>query len=124
MANPHGRLQRRDITSVDTSWVPKTRCTCVAERAETRADAQVLVTTTARLNYSDQHAAVRRTAKAMHALGVRRGDFGEVLMGTDDTWGPRIYAAGVIGAVTVPVNTRFKAAELAFCLAQADVKVL
>ena len=34
------------------------------------------------------------------------------------------YAAATLGAVTVPVNTRFKSAELAFCLAQADVKAL
>ena len=34
------------------------------------------------------------------------------------------YGAALIGAVTVPVNTRFKAAELAFCLKQADVKLL
>ncbi|MNS53498.1 Long-chain-fatty-acid--CoA ligase [compost metagenome] len=34
------------------------------------------------------------------------------------------YACALIGAVTVPVNTRFKTEELAFCLQQADVKLL
>ena len=34
------------------------------------------------------------------------------------------YAAATLGAVTVPVNTRFKSAELGFCLKQADVKAL
>src|SRR6267143_1041769 len=34
------------------------------------------------------------------------------------------YGAALIGAVTVPVNTRFKAAEVAFCLQQADCKAL
>ncbi|MGZ3361186.1 MAG: AMP-binding protein, partial [Xanthobacteraceae bacterium] len=106
------------------TWRPKTLYAFVAERAETRGDAQALVTTTARLSYRSQRAAVRRAAKAMHALGVQRGDFVGILMGNDETWVTLFYAAAAIGAVTVPVNTRFKSAELAFCLAQADVKVL
>ncbi|MET0469259.1 MAG: AMP-binding protein, partial [Xanthobacteraceae bacterium] len=106
------------------SWTAKTLYTFVAERAETRGDAKALVTTTACLTSRDQHAAVRRAAKAMHALGVRRGDFVGILMGNNEAWVTLFYAAATIGAVTVPINTRFKAAELAFCLAQADVKVL
>src|SRR5262245_29891932 len=106
------------------SWVPRTLYEVVTERAATRGDAEALVTTSARLSYRDLHAAVRRTAKAMHALGLRRGDFVGILMGNDETWVTLFYAAATIGAVTVPINTRFKAAELAFCLAQADVKVL
>jgi fatty-acyl-CoA synthase len=45
-------------------------------------------------------------------------------MGNDEKWLATFYGAAVIGAVTVPVNTRFKAAELAFCLKQADCKAL
>ena len=82
------------------------------------------MTPTARLTYAEQHRAVRRAAKAMHALGVRHGDFVGILMGNDETWVTLFYAAAMIGAVTVPVNTRFKSAELAFCLKQADVKAL
>jgi fatty-acyl-CoA synthase len=45
-------------------------------------------------------------------------------MGNDETWVTLFYAAAMLGAVTVPVNTRFKSNELAFCLKQADVKAL
>jgi fatty-acyl-CoA synthase len=106
------------------SWTPKTLYDLVRERAETRDDAEALVTPTARLTFREQHRAVRRAAKAMHALGVGRGDFVGILMGNNETWVTLFYAAAMIGAVTVPVNTRFKSAELAFCLAQADVKAL
>src|SRR5215475_7487268 len=106
------------------NWAPHTLYEVVAERAATRGGAEALVTASARLSYRDLDAAVRRAAKAMHALGVRRGDFVGVLMGNDETWVTLFYAAATIGAVTVPINTRFKAAELAFCLAQADVKTL
>jgi len=106
------------------SWTPRTLYAFVSERAQTRGDAEALVTATARLTYREQHQAVRRTAKAMHALGVRRNDFVGILMGNDETWVTLFYAAATLGAVTVPINTRFKSAELAFCLAQADVKAL
>ena len=106
------------------NWKPRTLHEFVAERAATRGHAEALVTPTARLTYVDQHRAVRRAAKAMHALGVRHGDFVGILLGNTETWVTLFYAAATIGAVTVPINTRFKSAELAFCLKQADVKVL
>jgi fatty-acyl-CoA synthase len=105
-------------------WVPQTLHEVLAARAAARGDAEALVTASARLSYRDLHAAVRRAAKAMHALGVRRGDFVGILMGNDETWVTLFYAAAMIGAVTVPINTRFKSAELAFCLKQADVSAL
>ena len=112
------------MTEPGPRWMPTTLQAVLAERAAARADDEALVTASARLTYRDQYRAVRRAAKAMHALGVRRGDFVGILLGNDETWVTLFYAAAAIGAVTVPVNTRFKPAELAFCLAQADVKVL
>jgi fatty-acyl-CoA synthase len=106
------------------SWAAKTLYQFLAEGAETRGDAEALVTMTARLTYRDQLQAVRHAAKAMHGLGVRRGDFVGILHGNNETWITLFYAAAMIGAVTVPINTRFKAGELGFCLKQADVKVL
>ena len=60
----------------------------------------------------------------MQALGIKRGDFVGILMGNDETLADAVLRRRLIGAVTVPVNTRFKAAEIAFCLKQADVKAL
>src|SRR3990170_2490078 len=57
-------------------------------------------------------------------LGDKRGDHVGVCMGNTLEWVIFFYAAASIGAVTVPVNTRFKADELAYCLKQADVKLL
>ena len=112
------------MTGPATSWTPTTLYRLLAERAAARGSDEALVTTSARLSYREQHAAVRRAAKAMHALGVRRGDFVGILLGNDERWVTLFYAAATIGAVTVPINTRFKSAELAFCLRQADVKAL
>ena len=85
---------------------------------------EALVVDNARLSYADLHAESVRTAQAMHALGIRRGDHIGILMGNNAAWVTLFFGAAMIGAVTVPVNTRFKASELAFCLKQADVKAL
>ncbi len=60
----------------------------------------------------------------MHTLGIRRGEHVGILMGNDEKWLALFYGAALIGAVTVPVNTRFKTSEIAFCLQQANCKAL
>jgi fatty-acyl-CoA synthase len=45
-------------------------------------------------------------------------------MGNSVEWAVSFYAAALLGAITVPVNTRFKAGELTYCLAQAGVSTL
>jgi fatty-acyl-CoA synthase len=57
-------------------------------------------------------------------MGISRGDHVGILMGNDEKWLALFYGAALIGAVTVPVNTRFKAAEIDFCLKQAECKAL
>ena len=60
----------------------------------------------------------------MQALGIRKGDHVGILMPNGEQWLALFYGAALIGAVTVPVNTRFKAAEIDFCLKQSGAKAL
>ena len=85
---------------------------------------EALVTANARLTYKDLLANARQAAGAMQSLGVKHGDHVGILMGNDENWLALFYGAALIGAVTVPVNTRFKTAEIDFCLKQADCKLL
>ena len=105
------------------SWQPQTLGQFVLERAQTRGDAEALVTPSARFTYREQHSSVRRAAGDAGARHPK-GDHVGILMGNDEHWLSLFYGAALIGAVTVPVNTRFKAAEIAFCLKQADCKLL
>jgi fatty-acyl-CoA synthase len=77
-----------------------------------------------RLSWSALRSESRRIAAALHAAGVRHGDHVGVLLGNSGQWLASFFGCASIGAVTVPVNTRFKADELLFCLKQADVKLL
>jgi fatty-acyl-CoA synthase len=85
---------------------------------------EALVTPNARLSYEELNGRAERAAGAMQSLGIRRGDHVGILMGNDEHWLALFYGAALIGAVTVPVNTRFKTAEIDFCLKQADCKLL
>ena len=60
----------------------------------------------------------------MQALGIGKGDPVAILMPNGEQWLALFYGAALIGAVTVPVNTRFKAAEIDFCLKQSGAKAL
>lgn len=60
----------------------------------------------------------------MQALGIGKGDRVAILLPNGEDWLALFYGAALIGAVTVPVNTRFKAAEIDFCLKQSGAKVL
>ena len=103
------------------SWPAQT----LGEVLESRnPQAQALVTRNGRFTYQQLLELARRAAGSLQALGIRKGDHVGILMGNDEHWLSLFYGAALIGAVTVPVNTRFKSAEIAFCLKQADCRLL
>jgi fatty-acyl-CoA synthase len=85
---------------------------------------EALVTPASRISYGELFAQSLRTAGALQAMGLKKGDHVGILMGNDETWLTLFYGAALAGMVTVPVNTRFKAAEIEFCVKQSDCKAL
>src|SRR3954467_11457631 len=106
------------------SWQAQTLGELLERQARERGDADALVTSNGRFSFQDLLEKAKAAAGGMQALGIRRGDHGGILMGNDERWLSLFYGAALIGAVTVPVNTRFKAAEIDFCLKQAECKAL
>ena len=103
------------------SWQPKT----LGEFLFSQDGAgEALVTTTARMTYEGLQERAKNAAGAMQALGIGKGDHVAILMPNGEDWLSLFYGAALAGAVTVPVNTRFKAPEIAFCLKQANCKAL
>src|ERR671937_1404950 len=105
-------------------WKSQSLGEVLERRARGRGTAGALVTPNRRITYEDLYLRARSAAGAMQALGLGRGDHVGILMGNDEKWLALFYGAALIGAVTVPVNTRFKTTEIAFCLQQADCKAL
>jgi fatty-acyl-CoA synthase len=109
---------------MSAQWQPRVLREVLEAAVAARGPHDALVTDRMRLSYAELHAKSVKASRALVALGVRRGDHIGILMGNNAAWITLFFGAAMIGAVTVPVNTRFKASELAFCLRQADVKVL
>jgi fatty-acyl-CoA synthase len=109
------------VDGKDVSWQAQT----LGQVLESRLPgAGALVTRSGRFTYQQLFERAKAAAGSLQALGIRKGDHVGILMGNDEHWLSLFYGAALIGAVTVPVNTRFKTAEIAFCLKQADCKLL
>lgn len=89
-----------------------------------RGAAEALVTEETRLTHAALREEARGVARSLLRLGIRRGDHIGLLTGNDEFWVKLFYGAALIGAVTVPVNTRFKPPEIAFALRQADCRAV
>src|SRR4051794_37825778 len=105
-------------------WKAQSLGEVLERQARERGTAEALVTPAGRFTDDDMYLRARSAAPTMHTLGIRRGDHVGILMGNDEKWLALFYGAALIGAVTVPVNTRFKTAEIDFCLKQANCKAL
>jgi len=105
-------------------WNKQTLAEVLAATSAAHAQEEALVIAGRRLTWAELRDNVREVARGLRALGIGRGDHVAVCMGNSLEWVIFFYAAATVGAVTVPVNTRFKADEMAYCLKQADVKLL
>ncbi|MDP3414787.1 AMP-binding protein [Falsiroseomonas sp.] len=105
------------------SWTTRLSDLLDANAAQ-RGDAEALVADGVRLTHAALRTEARGVARSLLALGIGRGDFVGLLMGNDANWVASFYGAALIGAVTVPVNTRFKPPEIGFALGRAGCKAV
>jgi fatty-acyl-CoA synthase len=105
-------------------WQPRTCAESLAAAASRWPEGRAIVIEGRAWTFRQLWADVRRTAANLKRLGLRRGDHLAICMGNSYEWVTVFLATGTLGAVTVPVNTRFKADEFAYCLRQADIRML
>lgn len=105
------------------SWQATTLPALLDRQAAQRGDKKALICEQASWTWLELRQLSRRVAKALLASGIRRGDFIGLLASNDVHWVASFYGAAMVGAVTVPVNTRFKAEEIRYTLGQAEVKL-
>ncbi len=74
--------------------------------------------------FSELDADIDRVAKALIALGVKPGDKCMVWLNNQPEWIHLLFAIAKVGAVQVPVNTRFRADDLDYVLRQSDSEFL
>jgi fatty-acyl-CoA synthase len=63
---------------------------------------------------------VDRVVVGLHGLGVRTGNHVAVWLGNSFEWALMYFACGRMGAVMVPINSRYTAKEVQYVLSQSD----
>ena len=106
-------------------WYPKRRFGDLYDEAAARwPDREALVYLDRRYSFAEAAAKVDEAARALIGLGVGPGEHVALWLTNCDEWVFVHFALAKIGAVTVPVNTRFRTRDLAYVLKQSDSAML
>lgn len=92
--------------------------------AAAHPDREAVVLRERRLSYGALRREVARCARGLLALGLGAGEKMALWLPNRPEWLVAQHAAARIGAVVVPLNTRYRAHELAYILAQSDATTL
>ncbi|WP_116245813.1 long-chain fatty acid--CoA ligase [Nocardiopsis sp. FIRDI 009] len=95
-----------------------------ARRARSSPERTAIVHGERSFTYAELHERVNRLAAALRRLGVRRGDRVAYLGANHPALLETLFAAGTLGAVFVPLNTRLAVPELAYMLDDSGARVL
>ena len=95
-----------------------------ARRARKTPHRTALVHGGTTVTYGELHTRTTRLAHALRARGVRRGDRIAYLGPNHPSFLETLFAAGMLGAIFVPQNTRLAGPEIAYQLADSGAKVL
>jgi len=82
---------------------------------------EALVFPHARFTYGEVAARAIHAARGLAGLGVRRGDHVGLLMPNCPEFVFAFFGAQLLGAVVVPLNTRYRSRELAYVIENADL---
>lgn len=83
-----------------------------------------LVLPTAKATYSQLREGALRTARALHGIGVRRGEHVAILIPNSIEFAEALFGTMLAGCVAVPLNARHRAAEIGFIIDNAQAAVL
>jgi len=95
-----------------------------ARRARRTPERIAIIHGETELTYAALHDRVLRLARALRELGVSRGDRVAYLGSNHPALLETMFAAGALGSIFVPLNTRLAAPELAHHLADSGSRVL
>jgi fatty-acyl-CoA synthase len=105
-------------------WAPITIAGQLERTAEAHGERLALIFGDRRLSWAEAREASRDLARAMLATGVRRGDHIAVWLPNYPDWVLLWFASAYVGAVVVPINTRYKTEEVGYILGQCDARLL
>ncbi|MGW0419722.1 o-succinylbenzoate--CoA ligase [Streptomyces sp. NPDC003015] len=95
-----------------------------ARRARKTPHRTALIHGDTTVTYAELHTRVTRLAHALRARGIRRGDRVAYLGPNHPSYLETLFAAGSLGAVFVPLNTRLAGPEIGYQLSDSGARAL
>lgn len=105
-------------------WTPRTIAQQLELTAQAHGERDALIFGERRLSWAETRDTSRDLARSMLAAGVGRGDHIAVWLPNHPEWVLLWFASAYIGAVMVPINTRYKTEEARYILHQCDARLL
>jgi fatty-acyl-CoA synthase len=105
-------------------WDPLTIAQQLERTAADAAERESLIAPRRRLSWGEVRDESRAFAKALLAAGVDEGDHVAFWLPNQLEWVIGWFATAYIGAVLIPLNSRYKAEEVSYILRQSDSKLL
>jgi fatty-acyl-CoA synthase/long-chain acyl-CoA synthetase len=103
-------------------WIEVSPLGDLLVRAAHRSPEQVaLAFPDRRCTYADLLRGAEHVARGLHSLGVRPGEHVGLLMPSCVEYVEAVFGAALLGAVVVPLNARYKLAELGYVVEHADL---
>lgn len=103
---------------------PVTTADVLARAAAVVPDVESVVCDGDRVTYGQLRDRVARAQRVLKDLGVGHGTRVALCFGNSARWMELFYAVTGLGAVAIPVNTRYRADELAYALRQSRASLL
>src|SRR5215813_10838518 len=108
----------------DDKWTGKTIGAALDEAAERYGDKVATVFQTGEVTYSKLKQTADLVARGFLSLGIGKGDKVAIWMAGYAEWAYTYFALARIGAIMVPVNTRYRPEEIEYVLNKSKASVL
>jgi fatty-acyl-CoA synthase len=106
-------------------WFEKVSMGALVDRAAERfGDREALYYEGKRWSFADLKAETDRVAKGLLALGIQPGENVSLWMPNRPEWISTLFAVMKIGAILVPLNTRFRTVDLEYVVRQSNSTTL
>lgn len=105
-------------------FAKKTFAALLDKAAESWGTREALLHEGRRYTFAELKSEVDAVARGLMALGIASGDKVALWMPNRPEWVFAFFALSKIGAIVVPVNTRFRASDLEYVLRQSDSTTL
>src|SRR4030042_4319549 len=99
-----------------STWCPRTIGKAVEEAGNLYAGREFLIVEDRRITYGELAQRVDRFSGGFRDIGIKPGDKVAVWLPNGIEWGVAVFSLAKIGAVFVPVNSRFTTEEAEYIL--------